>query len=180
MGQEMTLEELYFLAGIVTGFGVIGSLLFVGLQMREQNRDNRLQAYHNFATQLRQLSTTMAKDEGLSRLWLESTNNGLDDLKTVEQQRLSFFVQAFMRTFEDAFFQYREGRLREREWESIERSLTTWKSSNLFRSYWANRSFMYSDEFVTYMNCLKGADSLRSIAAKPEEDSPSNGPTHDT
>ncbi len=101
----MTLEELYFLAGIVTGFGVIGSLLFVGIQMREQNRDNRLQAYHNFASQIRELSCMLARDHELSRMWLEGTGGSVEHLKPNEQQQLTFVTQAFLRTFEDAFFQ---------------------------------------------------------------------------
>jgi len=172
----MTLEELYFLAGIVTGFGVIGSLLFVGIQMREQNRDNRLQAYHNFASQLRELSGTLARDRELSRLWLEGTGGRLENLKPEEQQQLSFVTQAFLRIFEDAFFQYTEGRLREREWASIERVLTPWRRSALFEGYWNNRSFMYSDEFVAYVNSLEGTVAFRPIGAMAnKENSPAQG-----
>ena len=80
-----------------------------------------------------------------------------------------------MRLFEDAFFQQTEGRLSGREWASIERVLTPWKETALFRGYWANRSFMYSDGFVSYVNKLKGSEPFRLISAKPDETNTSEG-----
>ncbi len=69
-------------------------------------------------------------------------------------------------------FSNSEGRLREREWASIERMLTPWRRSALFEAYWNNRSFMYSDQFVVYVNELEGTESFRPIGAKANKEHP--------
>ena len=103
----MTLQELAQIGGLV---GVIASLIYVAIQIRNNSRATR-------AATFQQLSYAMASD------WLDVARNpemaglilrGSDDfesLNRIEKSRMRFFLMAYCRRFENAFFQHKVGTL---------------------------------------------------------------------
>jgi hypothetical protein len=166
----MTLEEISFVAGIITGIGVIISLIFVGLQLREQNRESRLAAIRQISLDLQRIADSMRDDPQMIEIWLQSLTEGMESLDQVSGQRVTFFFTTLVRIWQDAFFQQRDGRLDEHTWISVERSWRSLAATKSFRQYWTHRSNTYSDEFVNYLNGLEPAEPVRTIKDLVEED----------
>ena len=115
----MNLQELAQIGGVV---GVIASLIYVAIQIRNNSRATR-------AATFQQLSSALASD------WLDMSRNpemislvlrGSDDfesLNRIEKARMRFFLMGYCRRFENAFFQHKVGTLKDKDWRAEYRNV---------------------------------------------------------
>ena len=133
-------EFLGGVAGVVAALGVIGSLIFVGIQLREQSREARLSAAHDVSKEYRNITETLLEDASLTSGFLCVVREGFGNLDEVEAMRVQLYFQSLLRFWEDAFFRHEAGRLDDRLLQSVERGLAATISSPGFAQYWASRS----------------------------------------
>ena len=113
----MMLDTLYTLSQIVAALAVIGSLIFVGLQVRQANRMMRDAAIRNHAEKFQEISRVMFEVPGLAELW----SKGGSDFSSLEPgKRIRFvnFVTWFMRIFEELMVQHQQGLMDKDMWEA--------------------------------------------------------------
>ena len=146
----MELVQLYYVAELVGVVAVVGSLLFVGAQLREQIRTSRLAAIHEFSVEFRNLSTHLLQDAEFASIYVEMMNNGLSSLPTDKAIRGAAFLQNTFRLWEDMYYQHSRQRLDDRLLLSMEEVVAAQASSKAFAEYWAARKSWFSDEFVYY------------------------------
>ncbi len=160
----MTLEEVYFVAGIITGLGVIVSLVFVGLQIREQVRESRLAANFLASTEVRNVLIRRANDDWYLEL-REKASGGLAGLTPVETSRFVLHSGATMRLFEALYYQNRDGRLDDWLWQSIQLPFKQTVSHPAFRSYWQALGENFTQDFQEHV-----ADLGRTITKSLYDD----------
>ncbi len=111
----MTLVELTQLLG---GFGVIASLIYVAIQIRNSARAVRASAYQQLAlTTASQWDMLFGSDE-LCTLVLKGCDN-FATLTRVEKSRFRFFLMSVIRRFENGWFQHKIGTLKSGDWQAI-------------------------------------------------------------
>ena len=100
------------IAGVV---GLIASLGFVGMEIRQNTVAVRAATIKAVSDQAMELSLTIATDEGLSELVGRMRNEGVvrGDLEQRDNQRLAEVVAAGFRRMENVFLQVRAGILDE-------------------------------------------------------------------
>jgi hypothetical protein len=152
----MTLEEIYFISGIVTGLGVIVSLVFVGVQLRNQNKEARLASGHAIAHEMRSLTLATRDDPEFARIFNHAIESGFDGLDPVEATRVASQLGAFTRLYEEAFNHRNEDLLDQGLWRSVERTLGAMVRSKGGREYWAARQMQFSELFVDYIGDMEG------------------------
>lgn len=156
-------EFLGGIAGVVAAVGVVGSLIFVGIQIRQQNNEARLAAAHGVSKEFRNLSEFILGDPNLVEIFLAVLRDGFDGLDDIGGMRAQLLLQSIVRFWEDTFASHEAGRLDPTLLHSIERALAATISSRGFRQYWESRSDWYTDAFIAYVERMMGETPWTSV-----------------
>ena len=107
--ETMTLEQVYYFAEIIGVVIVIISLIYVGKQISQNNRSQRIAAVQVHNETYRQNLSFLA---GHSEIWIEGLNDfsNLDAAKKVE---FGLVIQCVIRHVEQTYFMMTEGVLKE-------------------------------------------------------------------
>ena len=142
----MNWEAIGAVGEVVGAAGVIGSLLYLAVQIRADARAKRAATVHEQSVAFRDLLRTLATDESLAPVYL----NGIRDLGSISDSDLVRFssILGFMfRVFEEAFFQSEAGHLDARVWNGFEAPITDMLAYPGVQDWWSTRSHWYSTQF---------------------------------
>lgn len=124
-------------------FGVIASLIFVGLQMKQDQEIALSSAYQSRADASTQLWSDMAANLALIEAEVKSEELGYDSLTPQEKALLAYSAQAWLHLFENVHFQYVNGFISEEHWrrsrEAFKPDFRTAATRSLYESnpgYW--------------------------------------------
>jgi hypothetical protein len=99
----MDLEQLYYLGELVGVVAIIGSLLFVGLQMQQNTLATRAASHHATTDNLNQVNLAIAQNPELAKVW----SIGLDDRKSLNDQerwQLDMVLLCYMHISDTMFY----------------------------------------------------------------------------
>jgi hypothetical protein len=142
----MDLEAIYYGVEIASGLTVIGSLIFVGLQLNQNTR--AIQANAAFA--YTQLWAETARDNFVSPEWAEVLVRGIadyDELNDIEKFRHNEYLTRGMKQIEFIYQQYIVGNLTEDQWRANRSALLRSIAWPPFRRYWQRRGREYDQRF---------------------------------
>ena len=109
---------------IVGLFGVIASLVFVGLQMK-QDREIALSAAFQTRTQISQdLESSYRSNPALISAMAKVTENGLAAISLEEKILLDSYINSLFDVYENLYFQNQRGFLDQEHWEKAQRQIT--------------------------------------------------------
>lgn len=118
----MDIMELGAIGELVSGVAVIGSLLYVGIQVRQSNQIATNTAAQTFRQLNNEFIRELCSDASQFKLYLE----GLSDrrsLSTEDRIRFDMMLMQMFRTAESQYLEYRDGHMSAEIWESYFRSL---------------------------------------------------------
>jgi hypothetical protein len=151
----MTLEEIAHVGEIIGGIGVLGSLIFVGLQVRQNTqtvRASTLQLNTNYWTTF---ITALAHPEVVTAYGKGMAGHDLDQMQFGQ-----FFLltRAYFLGLENQHFQYRQGLLDADTFRSYELAIR----EQVFafpgiRAMWQLTRHTYSADFVAFVDQHIGA-----------------------
>ena len=152
----MNWEALGAIAEFVGAAGVIASLVYLGVQIRGQNRESRLAAMHEVNVSYRE-SIAVVLDPELADLFVRA-NEDPDSLSDVESLRLIILLITMFRLWEEAHYLWTEGRLDARIWDSMASQYSTFLSTASFKRVWALRHQHFSPAFQDFVNGQEAMD----------------------
>lgn len=159
----MSLEQLSFLAQIVSAVAVIASLIFVGIQLRRATsaiRATSSQAHSSLYTDLVQ---SVIDNADFARIW----SIGISDPKALSEEewvRFVAYASALFRLYESSRVQWLNGRLDEEHWHTIERQAADFGHLTGLWSAWQLRGHWYSTEFRAWFEGLRPLEMPRPYA----------------
>lgn len=146
----MTLDQAASLSQIAGAIGVIASLIFVGLQIRDNSsavRSATAQAVHdNYASWYISLSNNEAA--------LATSAKGFVDLTALSPAEKAQFVctmMAFLSHSQNAFHQWREGHLSNGLWAGWEALMMNLVNTPGGADFWAERGYVFGAEFQSHV-----------------------------
>ncbi|MEX2240168.1 MAG: hypothetical protein WD775_05685 [Burkholderiales bacterium] len=146
----MSLTELGGLGDLVASFGVIATLIFLALQMRQNTKAVRLGTSHAVTAELQGMFSLLASDQGLAEILVEAGHK--TELKGSTRIRYWTFTSNLLRIYENAYLLKRENSISEAHWSGMTRLMIDYKSMAAFSGYWEDRKHWLSDEFRGYMD----------------------------
>ena len=162
----MELEQIYFLSEIVATIAVVASLVYVGVQLRQNTKTVRVAAGQTHVDAYDRLISKLVDNEQTMKAWVNSAS-GIADLELEEQTQVLAFVGVMFRTFEGAYIQWKEGVLDDRFWEGMLRSMhDQYMYHGGIRAFWSLRRHWFSNEFADWYDL--------NVKSKYEEPSASN------
>ncbi len=145
----MTLQETLQILG---GIGVIASLIYVAIQIRNNARAVRASTYNQVSNSFISQWDGLAHNPETLSVMLRGSKDfaGLDE--NVELSRYYLHTMATMRRFENAWFQYKVGVLKETDWQAIAYDMDSLFAYAGVRLAWGGIKNRSSIEFRKYVD----------------------------
>jgi len=152
------IEDWLQIAGL---FGVIGSLIFVGLQMKQDREIALAEMWQARTAAVTAYTTSMAGNEMLMSTWAENADPffGLD---TAEEQAALFAIWSAMYLWENSHYQYEKGFLPEEHWTRILVNIRT----NLGNPFWREKILQLAPQMTPSLRAV-----LEDLAEEVDDES---------
>ena len=158
-GLAITLQDLGNLGEVLGAIGVIVSLLYLALQIRQNTRSVRASTYQAFSESFRDFRNLLVGDERLGTIWIRGLRSR-PDLSAAERAQFDALLMNFLRGVEVSFYQQANGLLDAgfyRGW--IDEALAIWRLPGP-REWWSENAQFFNPEFRAAWECrLRGSSS---------------------
>ncbi len=149
----MDIMELGAIGELVGGLAVIGSLIFVGLQVRQNTASFDTARYETITTGFNDIDATVVNDPDLAHLF----NQGLadpDSLNPQQEARVAFVLRMFHNQYYKIFRLHRTGVLPKGEWSIYAR-----QCAQLFGSPGGQRYLVGNPDYPALVEAVSSYDS---------------------
>ena len=147
------LEQLAWVASVVTAVAIVVSATYASIQVRDNTRAVRASAYQQVVNSFASISFDIAKDNTLADLYLRA---GRDFASLGESERLqySLLLLSFLRRAENVLFQTNTRVLLTEHWSGIRDSIKTILSPPGARLCWGEIKNRVNPEFRAFVDSL--------------------------
>ncbi len=147
----MDIMELGAIGELVGGVAEIGSLLYVGLQVRQNTAATRAASHHAITDSFNEGNLALARDPALADLWVKwrRDRSALPEAGRLQGDMLAY---SFLRVFETLFYQSRVGTGEQQLLRAEERTLGFMFQMNGFREWWRENPFSFHSDFRNYVD----------------------------
>jgi hypothetical protein len=154
----MTLEQFAWLGNIVSGLGVIATVIYTAIQIRSNTLAVRASAFQEVVDSFASISFDIAKDKNLTDLFLRAGRD-YSALSDVERAQYNFMLLSFLRRAESLYFQSESRTLRDKHWAGIRASISWVMSSPGALASWKDIKNRFNPQFVAFIDGLNAAGS---------------------
>ena len=155
----MNWEMLSAIGQVVAAIGVIISLIYLAVQIREQNKERRRAGINILTVQWSDLVKTGQESREFAALFLRGMRS-FQDLDAPDKLSFSAFFTRYTRNCEGMFIYYRDGALEKALWDGVERTISDYFAYPGVKEWWATRKHWLTDEFRAVVQAI--------IAKNPE------------
>jgi hypothetical protein len=149
----ITLAELSAISQAVSSAAVVASLIFVGVQIRQNTKSSQAASHHAVSEALNRINLLWARNSEVTRIWLL----GMSDrgaLPAEDRWRFDSMVRAYFHVCETMYTQAGLGAGELGIVLAEEDGIKTVFASAGAREWWAENPFGFSPEFRTYVEKL--------------------------
>jgi hypothetical protein len=148
----MTLEEIFYFSQSVASLAVVGSLIYLGLQVRSAERSQRAIMQQGRADRASHGAMAIASPE-LARVFQKGAA-GDPTLTREEFTQWMMICRALFLSGEDSFLQYKAGQLDRRAFDSYVSGVRFYMASAGVRAGWKLSAGQFGHEFRDFGNSL--------------------------
>lgn len=148
----MTLENIFYVSQTIASVAVVGSLIYVALQVRYAERSQRGLMQQARADRTSRASLAGADPE-LARIWLKG-GAGDPDLTPVEFTQWMLLTRAAFLSGEDSILQYRAGLLSKQTYDTYVAGARFFLSQPGFRAAWKLSRLQFGAEFRAFTDSI--------------------------
>lgn len=169
-------QDLASIADIVGALGVMISLVFVGLQVMQANKQSRIAARQEQVVSTALISRLIAENAQLSDIWTRAIA-GLE-LTPAEQTQLVGYLMVVERMQEGLYWQYLDGEVDEELWQAHRKQARAAQNFPVVAAAWKLRKGFFSERYQKFREeetAKVGEDRIRydvTPVAKPEAKKP--------
>jgi hypothetical protein len=113
------LDRFHKVSEIIAAFAIVGSLVFVGLQVSQNTGALKMSAAQTSATNWQNISLALATDATLSEAWLEKSGGRM----TVSEMRLFNLISATLKSMDLNYLLWLDGNLSDDIWLPLRATL---------------------------------------------------------
>ena len=146
----MTLEQTFYLSQTIASVAVVGTLVYLGLQVRYAERAQRGIMQQGRADRASQAALTLAQG-GLSSIWHRGAV-GDQTLSRQEFDQWMLLCRAAFLSGEDSYMQHKAGLLSENAFASYVAGVRYYMSTPGLRAAWQVSCRQFGGEFVEFVN----------------------------
>ena len=147
----MNLDAIVAVSQLLAAVGVIISLIFVAIQLRQNTNAVRASSIQNLVQSLSANAQSWVENEGLISIALKANSNP-EQLSDEELARLHFWFVMAIRRFEGVYFQRSLGLVDSAFIEGFERSHVSIIGSKRGLVWWNSAKEIFNSGFVSYVD----------------------------
>jgi hypothetical protein len=147
----MALNDLASIAVILQGIGVIVTLVFLAVELRQNTRALRANSFQTVASEFARFDGQFVYDPAYADLVLRSLAS-LEQLTANERYRVAMAASLRMQLFDSLYYWHCQGVLEKPRWEAFERQCAIWIQHPGMRAWWQQSQIFYTPEFVAHVN----------------------------
>ncbi len=137
-------------AEVLGALAVLITLVYLSRQIRQNTEEIRSANYHGVTDSFNEINLAVAGDADLARVF-RLGNEAYEKLSEEEQYQFGFFMHATFRVLDVIKFQSQHGTGDMTLWEYEKKTLDTLLAAPGVRTWWRNRPYNFSEDFVTYV-----------------------------
>ena len=164
----MTLEQMYYTAEIVATIAIIISLIYVGLQIRQNTQAMRISAAQTHMTAYSNVLSNLAQSKDLSSIVYRAFQ---DSSNLTGEEIVQYWAQLgiYFRNAEVTLIQWRSGAMDNRLMKGIELAMIDLTTVEGVRLFWKARRHWYSEEFQNWYESLASKETPHQMYAGQED-----------
>ncbi len=143
----MDWEAISTIAEIVGAVGVIFSLIYLALQIRQNTRVARAETTKDLYLASREAILEIAANDELAKIWTEIRN-----IENIDAARRYAFYQSLFRLYELQFHLSGQRLLDDGIVQSYMLIIRMFAGTDYFSDYWATARREFNDDFSTYVD----------------------------
>lgn len=147
----MNVETISAWAQLLASVGVIGSLFYLAVQLRQNTRSSRAIVVDSLARSMHDLAFAMAQNDELLRIVTTTLHDWVTATET-ERARAASFLLGYFKLFENAWFQMRNGTLGRDQWQGYDSFLRTVLFQPAVKPWWKMRRTFFAPGFREYVD----------------------------
>jgi len=159
----MDIALIVAIAEVIGTVGVVVSLVYVGVQVRQNTRATKLATGQNLSRDLREVLAPIYSDSEFSKIYLEGMKD-VECLTGAERYRVYAYTMTNLRAMENAYYQYQNGVVDDYVWESFVAFMKFVKNVSSTTAFWRDRQHVFSKEFRDFFDELPAADPAITVA----------------
>ena len=168
----MTLQDLGNIGEFVGAIGVVASLIYLALQIRQSSQqisENTNSVLGSAESQDARVSSdflqSLAENPGLARVWRLGHSEPSKLTQDESTQFVMLMGSAFFR-LAGSFGQYQRGLLSEDSWEPYERLISRYLDSPAVVEWWSRGDVPFARSFIDYVDARIPASATRGAVSK--------------
>jgi hypothetical protein len=151
----MTWDAIVAISQLVAAVGVILSLIFLAIQLRQNTRAVRSASIQNLVESLADTAQAAVENEYMVPILLKA-NAAYESLTEEERARLHFWFLMTFRRFEGVYFQRSLRLVDSAVIDGFERSHLSILASKSGQAWWPNAKAIFNSRFVSYVDAQLG------------------------
>jgi len=162
--RSMTIEQLSALAQIVGASAVLASLIFVGLQIRQNTHSQRIVAVESLAAAIAAINVPAMQSPALGTALATALKDW--SLASHDQRVIAhYFLFCFFKLHEQAWYQYRSRVLDDAQWVGWENLIRAYyHSPGIQQVWWPSRREAFSPQFQAYLAATEPPRAISTLA----------------
>ena len=157
----MTFEQLGGLGEFIGALAVLGSLVYVARQIRENSRSTRLAAMQSAMLSAQNVIALPAQDRDLARV-IRVGLNSVDELTEDEFSQFRYWLFLMLRVNEDLFVQHKAGVIDDETWFARADTFRTVLATPGGRRIWAETT-AYRADFRAWMDSFEDREDPPAV-----------------
>jgi hypothetical protein len=160
----MTLEQLAFLAQILGAVSVLASLIFVGLQIRQNTQSQHVVAVESLAAAIAAINVPAMESPvlgtALAKVLKDWASASYD-----ERVVAHYFLFSFFKLHEQAWYQYKSRVLDHAQWIGWENLIRLYyHSPGVQQVWWPSRRQAFSPPFQAYLAATEPPQAIDTLS----------------
>jgi len=159
----VNLETISAIAQIVAAIGVIASLFYLAVQIRQNTQSQRSVVVDSLTSSLINLLGPQSTDPDLMRSFASAIEDwhgaSVDD-----RSRAAATLFTLFKLLENAWFQHRQGTLDREQWEGWDLYVRVYFHRPGVQVWWADRKAMFGAGFRSYVEATKAVSGVSPLS----------------
>ena len=152
--MAFTLEDLGNIGEFIGGIGVVVTLIYLAIQIRQNTASVRTAAGMDTARQVAEWADRMVVYPELGRIYNLSAEDP-DSLEPEEASRFLFYIAEIFLIYEGQYQMYRQKHIANDMWIPKRDILLGFMKNPLIETWWVNRVSSFSESFYNYIETLR-------------------------
>jgi hypothetical protein len=159
----VSLETINVCAQLTAALGVIASLFYLGIQIRQNTRSMRAVVVDSLAQSLADLTRPMAQDLVLMHAFAAAVENWHGATEDDRARALPLVFSTF-KLFENAWFQQQQGTLDPQQWAGWDVYIRMYYHRPGVKTWWPMRRMTFAPGFRSYIESSQPVEDVPPIS----------------